>query len=132
MTSKLRIAALTLAVLTGTVGYAAAQDYGYDYRYDNRGYDRDHDRDDNRYDNFRRGNHNAREFGFRDGAETARQDMWHSKPFNPYPRGRNHADHGYRNYFGNRYEYREHYTAAYREGYESVYRGNGYGNGYYR
>ena len=50
MTSKLRIAALALAVLTGTTGYAAAQDYRYESGYNNRGYDRD----DDRYDNFRR------------------------------------------------------------------------------
>src|SRR6266571_5811993 len=67
MTSKLRIDALTLAVLTGTVGYAAAQDYRYDNRGYERGYDRGYDRDDYRYDNFRRGFHTAREFGFRDG-----------------------------------------------------------------
>ncbi len=127
MTSKVRIAALTLAVLTGTVGYAAAQDYRFDYGYDNRGYG---DRDDYRHDRFSRGIHTAREFGFRDGAEMARKDMWQGKPFNPRPRGHNHADRGYSNYLGNRYEYREHYTAAYRAGYESVYRG--YGNGYYR
>ena len=43
MQSKFTIAALTLAVLAGTVGYAAAQDYRYD-RDGDRYYDRDDDR----------------------------------------------------------------------------------------
>jgi hypothetical protein len=132
MNRKIKMAALVLAVVAGTVGYAAAQDYRYSDRDDNRYSDRDdyryqdryHDRDDGRYDHFRRGIHAAREFGFRDGAEVARGDMLRGKPFNPNPRGRfDDADHGYNRAFGNKHEYREHYTEAYREGYQSTFRG---------
>jgi hypothetical protein len=139
MKNKLRLTALALAVVAGTAGYAAAQDYRYDDRDDNRYYNRDdnryYDRDDNRYydrdgyryENFRRGLRVAREIGFRDGAQVAREDMWRGKRFNPNPRGRyDDADHGYRHQFGNKHEYREHYTQAYREGYMSTFRGYGY------
>ncbi len=143
MNKKIRMAALAFAVLTGTVGYAAAQDYGYDnrdrddgryydaddYRYEKRSYDRD-----NRDGDWHRGMHAARSFGFRDGAQVGREDTWRGKPFNSNPRGRfDDADHGYNRRFGDRHEYREHYTEAYRQGYQSAYRGYGrYGNGYYR
>ena len=71
--------------------------------------------------------HEAREEGLRDGAAVAREDMWRGKPFNPNPRGRfDDADHGYRSEFGNRHEYREHYTDAYREGYQHNYSGRNY------
>jgi len=131
MTINLRLAALALTMLVGTVGYAAAQDYRYDDGDRNyRSYDRDDhryaDRDGYRDDNFRRGIQVAREFGSRAGADTARQDMWRGKPFNPDPRGSNHADRGYSRAFGDRYEYREHYSEAYRASYERVYRGYGY------
>jgi hypothetical protein len=143
MNKKIRMAALAFAVLTGTVGFAAAQDYGYDnrdrddgryydaddYRYENRSYDRD-----NRYGDWHQEMHAARSFGFRDGAQVAREDTSRGKPFNSNPRGRfDDADHGYNRSFGDRHEYREHYTEAYRQGYQSAYRGYGrYGNGYYR
>jgi hypothetical protein len=127
MKSKLSLMTLVLAMVAGSAGFAAAQDYRYgdgdDHRYDDhRYYDRDGDRDDY----FRRGLEVARDFGFRDGAEVARQDMWRNKPFNPYPRGRNHADQGYRDEFGSLREYREHYSAAYRDGYASAFRRDGY------
>jgi len=126
MKNKLTTAALALTVLAGTAGYAAAQDYRYYDRDDQRYYDRDgyryYDRDD-----FRGGFHVARDFGFRDGAAVAREDMWRGKPFNPNPRGPyDDADHGYRREFGSKHEYREHYTQAYREGYQSAFRGWGY------
>ena len=123
MKNKLRLAALVLTVVAGAAGFAAAQDYRYGDRDDNRYYDRD----DYRYDNFRRGLHVARDVGFRDGAQVAREDMWRGKPFNPNPRGRyDDLDHGYRYEFGNKHEYREHYAEAYREGYMNTFRGNGY------
>lgn len=114
----LRTAALGLAVLAGTAGFAAAQDWRYDsddyYRYDRDGY----------RDNFRRGMHFAREIGYQDGAQVAREDTWRGKRFNPNPRGRYAwADHGYRDEFGSRYEYREHYAEAYREGYRNAFGG---------
>jgi len=133
MTNTIRKAALLVSVLAGAVGFASAQDSRYydrdDYRYGDNRYDNRYDRDDYR-DNFRRGMHIAREFGFRDGAQVAREDMWRGKRFNPNPRGRyDDADHGYNRAFGDRHEYREHYTRAYRDAYMSTYRGNG---SYYR
>jgi hypothetical protein len=114
MTNKFKIAAMTLGLLAGTAGVAAAQDYRY------------YDRDDNRYydqDDFRGGMRAAREFGWRDGSEVAREDMWHGKSFNPNPRGRfDDADHGYRREFGSIREYREHYARAYRDGYQDAFR----------
>jgi hypothetical protein len=144
MNKKIRMAALAFAILTGTVGYAAAQNYGYDnrdrddgryydaddYRYENRSYDRD-----NRHSNWRQGMRAARSFGFRDGAQVAREDTWRGKPFNPNPRGRyDDADHGYSRSFGDKREYRQRYAEAYRQGYQNSFRGygNGNGNGYYR
>jgi len=124
-----------LALLAGTAGYAAAQDYRYYDDDDQRYYDADDyryaSRDYYGYDNFRRGLRVAREIGFRDGASVAREDVWRGKPFNPNPRGRfDDADHGYRREFGSKHEYREHYARAYREGYIRNFRGYGYG--YYR
>ncbi len=133
MTNTIRKAALLVSVLAGTIGFAAAQDSRYydrdDYRYGDNRYENRYDRDDYR-DNFRRGMHVARKIGFRDGAQVAREDMWRGKRFNPNPRGRyDDADHGYNRAFGDRHEYREHYSEAYREGYMSTFRGNG---SYYR
>ncbi len=131
MKNKLAWAALALAVVTGASGLAAAQEGRYYDRDDNRYYDRDdnryNDRDGYRYDSYRRGLNVARDFGFRDGSQVAREDMWNRKPFNPNPRGRyDDADHGYRRQFGNKHEYREHYSEAYRDGYMSTFRGRGY------
>jgi len=132
MKSKLTLAALAFAVCAGTIGYASAQDYRYydrdDYGYQ-RSYDHDRYRDGNRYD-FREGMHTAREIGYRDGAQVAREDSWRGKPFNPNPRGHNHADRGYEREFGSRHEYREQYAQAYYDGYSRAYQG--YRNGYYR
>ncbi len=140
--NRLTLAALVLALAAGSAGVAAAQDYRYGNRDDDRYYDRDdnrydrddnryYDRDDNRYydrdDNVGRGMHVAREIGFRDGAQVAREDIWNRKRFNPNPRGRyDDADHGYRREFGNKHEYREQYSAAYRNGYTRTFDGNGY------
>ena len=114
MTNKLKLAAITLGLLAGTVGVASAQDYRYydrdDYHYSDRG-------------GFHEGMRAAREFGFRDGAQVAREDMWRGKPFNPNPRGSyGRADDGYRREFGSIHEYREHYAQAYRESYENAFR----------
>ena len=101
--------------LVGSVGMAAAQDYRY------------HDRDDyygyNRYDggDFRRGMDVARIVGFEDGEQQAREDMWRAKPFNPYPRGHNHADRGYSRDFGSVQQYRQQYAQAYQEGYNRAF-----------
>jgi hypothetical protein len=137
MKNTLALAALALAVVAGASRLAAAQDYRYGDR-DDRYYDRDgryDNRDDNRYDNryydrydnYRRGMHVAREFGFRDGAEMAREDMWRGKRFNPKPRGRyDDLDHGYRGEFGHKGEYRNTYDQAYRDGYANTFRERGY------
>jgi hypothetical protein len=132
MKSKLTLAALAFAVFAGTIGYATAQDDRYydrdDYRYQ-RSYDHDGYRDGNRYD-FREGIHTAREIGYQDGVQVAREDSWRGKPFNPHPRGSNHADRGYEREFGSRHEYREQYAQSYYDGYSRAYQG--YRNGYYR
>ena len=124
MKNIFRAAALGLAVLVGSAGLAAAQDW-------------DHDRDDYRYGrdyrwDFHRGMHAARDIGYRDGAQVAREDSWRGKPFNPNPRGRYAwADHGYRGEFGSINEYREHYARAYSEGYQNAFQGyRGYRYGY--
>jgi hypothetical protein len=133
MKRKLTLTALAFAVLTCTIGVAGAQD-GRRYDDDDYRYHRDYDRDDYRGDyrhDFREGMSVAYNLGYRDGIQVAREDSWRGKPFNPYPRGRNHADHGYRDEFGSLHEYREHYSQAYHEGYERGYQGD-YGRGYYR
>ena len=138
MTNKLRLAALALAVVVGSASLAAAQDYRYgdrdNDRYsdrDNRNYDRDayrySDRDGYRTDNFSRGLHVAREVGFRDGSDMAREDMGKNKRFNPKPRGRyDDLDRGYRHEFGSKQQYENRYDQAYREGYARTFRDRGY------
>jgi len=133
MKRKLTVITLAWAVLTCTIGVASAQDGRRydddDYRY-HRGYDRDDDRGDYRQ-HFREGIRIAYNVGYQDGMQVAREDSWRGKPFNPYPRGHNHADRGYRDEFGSLRDYREHYAQAYHEGYERAYQGD-YGHGYYR
>ena len=117
MTHKLKLALMAITFLAGTIGVAAAQDYRY---YDRDDYYRS-DRDD-----FRRGMQVARSIGHEDGEQAAREDMWRGKPFNPYPRGHNHADHGYARDFGSIQEYRENYAESYREGYSRAFQRGGY------
>lgn len=118
MKNRLALAALALALVTGASGLATAQDGRYD-RDDNRYYDRD--------DSSHRARDVARDFGFQDGAQVAREDMWSRKAFNPNPRGRfDHADRGYRREFGDKREYQEQYSAAYRNGYQNTFRERGY------
>jgi hypothetical protein len=125
MKRTLTSAVMLIAMLAGAAGIAAAQDYR-DY----------HGRNDQYYgrQDFRDGMRVARQFGFRDGAAVAREDMWRGKRFNPNPRGPyDDADHGYSRLYGNRHEYREAYSQAYREGYQRTFRERGYYNrGYYR
>lgn len=116
MKGKLTLAAMVLAIVAGSAGMAAAQGYPYDHD-NNRYYDRD--------DSFRRGMDVARDLGYRDGAQVAREDMWKNKRFNPNPRSGNHADNGYRSEFGSKREYREQYSAAYRDGYSNAFRREG-------
>jgi hypothetical protein len=116
MNRRLRLAAMAVAFLMGSVGIAAAQNWGYD-RDDDRGYRYE------RYDrgDFWRGMQVARSIGFEDGEQIAREDIWRRKPFNSYPRGHNHADRGYSRDFGSIHEYREQYARAYQQGYNSVF-----------
>jgi hypothetical protein len=131
MKRKLSLAALAFAVFAGTIGFAAAQDgryYDRDDDYYNRGYDRDDYRYDRGYErhDFHEGMEAARQIGYQDGFQVAREDAWRGKRFNPWPRGHNHADNGYQREFGSRHEYREHYARAYHEGYEHGYQSNRY------
>jgi len=124
MTGKLKMAVMAAAFLVGSVGIAAAQNYGHYDCDDYYGYNR-YDRDD-RYDrgDFYRGMHVARTIGFEDGEQQAREDMWRAKPFNPYPRGHNHTDRGYSHDFGNVRQYRQQYAQAYQQGYSRTFQRN--------
>ncbi|HEX3585415.1 MAG TPA: hypothetical protein VH024_05435 [Candidatus Angelobacter sp.] len=119
MTLKLRLGLMACAFLAGSVGIAAAQNWGYD-RDDDRGY-RYEQYNRNDRDDYGRGMQVARSIGFEDGEQIAREDMWHRKPFNPYPRGHNHAERGYARDFGSVQEYREQYARAYQQGYNSAF-----------
>ena len=123
--NKLRMGAMIIASLAGTAAYATAQDYRYPDSDDNRYYD--HDRGyDNRYDGFREGQRTARQFGYRDGAQVAREDVWNHKRFNPRPRGKfDDADHGYRHEFGDKRQYRDEYKEAYQAGYQREFQEHG-------
>ena len=134
MKNIVRAAALGLAVLIGS-SFAAAQDWDHDrddryQRGDDYRYDRDY-----AYDNFQRGMRIAHQIGYQDGSQVAREDMWHGKPFNPYPRGRlRRADRGYHREYGDKNAYRDRYADGYRDGYMSAFRGyrggyDGYGYG---
>jgi hypothetical protein len=107
MWRTLRTAALGLAVMAASGGAALAQGgYGY-YDRGDYGYGRE---------TFRI----ARDIGFQDGANVGRDDFYHRKPFDPYPRGKYaHADHGYHRQYGDRYAYSEQYARAYQAGYRS-------------
>jgi hypothetical protein len=123
---KLGMIAVMVAGLAGITGYATAQDYRYSDRDDNGRYDNRYD-NDNRYDSFREGQHAAREFGYRDGAQVAREDARAGKRFNPKPRGRfDDRDHGYRREFGDKRQYRDEYSEAYRAGYQREFGERGY------
>ena len=136
MKQRIGKAALMIAVLAGTAGIAAAHDWDDDdYRYDNGYYNQNYGYGygyGNGYGyNYRMLARVARDYGFRDGAQVAREDSWRGKPFNPNPRGRyDDADHGYRRRFGDKRQYRQVYSEAYRQGYQNAYSGYGYGNGY--
>jgi hypothetical protein len=80
---RIRLTALSLAIVIGASGLAHAQDWRYndhdrddDWRYN------DHDRENYRYDrdDDRRGSDVARDIGFHDGTYMARQDMYRRKP----------------------------------------------------
>ena len=122
MKNTFRMAALGLAVLLGSAGFATAQDWRYDR--DDYGYGRG-------YDSGLRVAHNI---GYQDGSQVAREDMFHGKPFNPYPRGAyRSSDHGYNRGYGDRSAYRERYADGYRDGYVAAFQGSrGYDRDDYR
>jgi hypothetical protein len=86
---------------------------------------RDGDRDDYRPESYSGDRYNGNvgyNFGYQDGAQTARDDLYHNKPFNPNPRGRfDDMDHGYRREYGDKGYYKSQYATGYRSGYESVF-----------
>src|SRR5262249_28960024 len=64
----------------------------------------------------------ARDIGYQDGANVAREDFFRRKPYDPYPRGKySRSDHGYRREYGDRYAYRDQYARAYEAGYRSTF-----------
>ncbi len=99
--------AVVFATLTGLGGGAA-----FAQRYE--------DRDGYRHDDstFRV----AHDSGFADGASVGREDSYHGKAFQPFPRGRyRDADRGYRHEYGDRYDYRRGYSDGYSDGYRRNY-----------
>jgi len=68
--------------------------------------------------------------GLQDGSYQARKDVGEGKPFNPYPRGSSHSDHGYHSYMGDKNVYRASYDQGYRSGYQSNFGGRGRGWGF--
>ncbi len=68
--------------------------------------------------------------GLQDGSYQARKDVAQGKPFNPYPRGSSHSDHGYHSYMGDKNVYRASYDQGYRSGYQSNFGGRGRGWGF--
>ena len=63
--------------------------------------------------------------GLQDGSYQARKDVAEGKPFNPYPRGSSHSDHGYHSYMGDKHVYQASYDQGYQSGYQSNYGGRG-------
>jgi len=76
----------------------------------------------------------ARNTGYRDGLEKGRSDAQERKSYNLERHdGFREADHGYRDSFGDREQYRREYREAFRQGYEEGYRGRpGRSGGYGR
>ena len=63
--------------------------------------------------------------GMQDGSYQARKDVSQGKPFNPYPRGSSHSDHGYHSDMGDKHVYQASYDRGYQSGYQSNYGGGG-------
>jgi hypothetical protein len=61
--------------------------------------------------------------GAQDGSYQARKDISQGKPFNPYPRGSSHSDHGYHSDMGDKHVYQASYDRGYQSGYQSNYGG---------
>ena len=68
--------------------------------------------------------------GMQDGSYQARKDISEGKPFNPYPRGSSHSDHGYHSDMGDKHVYQASYDQGYQSGYQSNYGGRGRRGGF--
>ena len=69
------------------------------------------------------GDNVASRFGYADGTQAAREDIYHRKSYNSKPRGRfGDRDDGYLREFGSKDRYKAEYTAGYRAGYDAVMR----------
>jgi len=67
----------------------------------------------------------ARNTGYRDGLEKGRSDARQRKSYNPERHDAyRDADHGYRDSFGNKQDYRQQYREAFLSGYREGYRGS--------
>ena len=65
----------------------------------------------------------AHDMGYEDGSIVARQDLFHGKAFQPFPRGKYaHEDRGYRKEYGDKFAYEQEYTIGYRTAYEREFR----------
>ena len=63
----------------------------------------------------------ANRYGYEDGAQVAREDIFNHKRYNSKPRARfEDRDHGYQREYGSKDRYKAEYTAGYRAGYDSV------------
>lgn len=61
--------------------------------------------------------------GFEDGSLVGRQDLFHGKAFQPFPRGKYaHEDRGYHREYGGKFAYEQEYANAYRAGYVRSFR----------
>lgn len=65
----------------------------------------------------------ARDNGFEDGSLVGRQDLFHGKAFQPFPRGKYaHEDRGYHREYGDKFAYEQEYANAFRAGYVRAFR----------
>lgn len=65
----------------------------------------------------------AHDNGFEDGSLVGRQDLFHGKAFQPFPRGKYaHEDRGYHREYGDKFAYEQEYANAYRAGYMRAFR----------
>ncbi len=65
----------------------------------------------------------AHDIGFEDGSLVGRQDLFHGKAFQPFPRGKYaHEDRGYHREYGDKFVYEQEYANGYRAGYQRAFR----------
>ncbi|MGA2697150.1 MAG: hypothetical protein ABSE92_13895 [Terriglobales bacterium] len=65
----------------------------------------------------------AHVIGFEDGSLVGRQDLFHGKAFQPFPRGKYaHEDRGYHREYGDKFAYEQEYANGYRAGYQRAFR----------